>query len=112
MTTQEEALAQPCPQCKAEPGKPCTYMAVVHEPQPWSEKALARAARVGTPTKKPHLRRYQASYQAVHVRYARKDVVGPSAAVRSYRRAQAGEYVQMQEWLRENHHLLFSIRRL
>lgn len=58
-----------CPDCSAERGDPCVYMPVVTADEySWRPSVKAKLARVGTPTKRPHLGRWDAHRKMVNRR--------------------------------------------
>lgn len=124
MTTAREQRAVGefrCPTCDKPKGEVCVYVGKQPTPHKYWQTDANRArqaaadARVGTPTKHPHMTRLDKVNQAeMQERKAARDRIifkRPSPGVVAYREEQTAEYFEMQAWLRQHHGLLFTIKR-
>lgn len=111
-STVEEALTVACPMCHVKAGEVCVYrpasgLAQYH----LTDRARARQALTGTPTKVPHTARREAYWKKSIKAWNRevRAIKVPSPEVIAYRDEQQREYEDMRAWLRDNWVLLFSI---
>lgn len=112
----EQAMEHRCPECDAAPGSPCLYLPVpeptYHLSHVQRDRHAARAALTGTPTKRPHTRRFSAVAEHDRkIRRALPPVPPPDPVATALRQFDAAESLELRDWLARHGRLLMLLPR-